>query len=255
MLFRSFHGVDFPYHGSLNIERYYKRYAETLLAVDDSIGRVMAYLRDRKLLDSTLVIYMGDNGFAFGEHGLIDKRTAYEESMRVPLVMQLPDVIKAGSRIEEVVANIDLAPTFLELARLRAPGNMDGQSYLPILKRQKIAWRDALLYEYYWEYAFPQTPTTHALRGDRFKYINYYGLWDINELYDLSTDPLETRNLINDPKHRDVVNRMREQLFGVLEKTGGMSIPLKANRWGQQNLRREDKARPADFPPSLIKKP
>ena len=95
----------------------------------------------------------------------------------------------------------------------------------------------------------------HALRGDRFKYINYYGLWDINELYDLKDDPLESRNLINDPKHKEVVARMREQLFGVLEKTGGMSIPLKANRWGQQNLRHEDKAMPADFPPSLIKKP
>jgi N-acetylglucosamine-6-sulfatase len=169
--------------------------------------------------------------------------------------MQLPAVIKAGSRVEEVVANIDLAPTFLDLARLRIPTNMDGQSYLPILRGEKIAWRDSLLYEYYWEYAFPQTPTTHAIRGDRFKYINYYGLWDINELYDLRNDPLETRNLLNDPQYRDTVNRMREQLFGVMERTDGMSIPLKLNRWGQQNLRREDKAKPAEFPPSLIKKP
>ena len=251
----SWHGVDFAYHKQLDISEYYKRYAETLLAVDEGVGQILELLKKKGLEKNTLVAVMGDNGFAFGEHGLIDKRTAYEESMRVPLVMQLPAVIKPATRIEEVVANIDLAPTFLDLARLRVPSNMDGRSYLPILRGQKIAWRDSLLYEYYWEYAFPQTPTTHAIRGDRFKYINYYGLWDINELYDLRNDPLETRNLLNDPQYRETVNRMRDQLFGVMERTDAMSIPLKANRWGQQNQRREDKAKPADFPPSLIKKP
>jgi N-acetylglucosamine-6-sulfatase len=75
---------------------------------------------------------MGDNGFAFGEHGLIDKRTAYEESMRVPLVMQLPAVLKPNTKVEQVVANIDIAPTFLELAGLKYPANMDGKSYLPL---------------------------------------------------------------------------------------------------------------------------
>jgi len=132
---------------------------------------------------------------------------------------------------------------------------MDGKSYVPILKGEKIAWRDTLLYEYYWEYAFPQTPTTHALRTPQFKYINYYGLWDINELYDLRSDPLELRNLINQPEYRETVSKMREQLFGVMEQTKGMFIPLKPNRWGQQNLRRESKAAPAAFPPALIKKP
>ena len=251
----SWHGVDFAYHKQLDISEYYKRYAETLLAVDEGVGQILELLKKKGLDRNTLVAVMGDNGFAFGEHGLIDKRTAYEESMRVPLVMQLPAVIKPGTRINEVVANIDIAPTFLELARLNVPVDMDGKSYLPILRGDKIDWRDTILYEYYWEYAFPQTPTTHALRGDRFKYINYYGLWDINELYDLQTDPLETRNLINEPQYRETVNRMREQLFGVMQETDAMSIPLKANRWGQQNLRRDDKAEPAKFPPSLIKKP
>lgn len=254
----SWHGVDFPYHweqGELDIGDYYKRYAETLLAVDEGIGKVIELLKEKGVYENTLIAVMGDNGFAFGEHGLIDKRTAYEESMRVPLVMQLPDVIRAGSKIDEVVANIDLAPTFLDLAGLKAPADMDGKSYLPILRGQKIAWRDNLLYEYYWEYAFPQTPTMHALRTDRFKYINYYGIWDINELYDLKADPLEMRNLVFEPEHRATVNKMREQLFGVMERTGGMYIPLKANRWGQQNLRREGKAAPAAFPPRLIKKP
>ncbi|MGD9562878.1 MAG: sulfatase [Pyrinomonadaceae bacterium] len=251
----SWHGVDFPYHSELNISEYYKRYAETLLAVDEGIGQIVEMLKSKGLYENTLIAVMGDNGFAFGEHGLIDKRTAYEESMRVPLVMQLPSMIKPGSRPSEVVANIDIAPTFLELAGLRASPDMDGKSYLPILRGQKIAWRDDLLYEYFWEYAFPQTPTMHALRGPRFKYINYYGLWDINELYDLDADPLESNNLVSDPEHRETVDRMRRELFDVMQRTGGMYIPLKEQRWGQQNLRREDKKKAAEFPPQLVRKP
>ena len=249
----SWHGVDFAYHKDLDISDYYKRYAETLLAVDEGVGQILELLKKKGLDKNTLVAVMGDNGFAFGEHGLIDKRTAYEESMRVPLIMQLPAVIKPGTKVEKVVANIDIAPTLLDLAGIRPAPNMDGKSYLPLLRGQKIAWRESLLYEYYWEYAFPQTPTIHALRTDQFKYINYYGLWDINELYDLRSDPLERRNLINDPSYRGKVNQLRDQLFGVMEKTDAMSIPLKANRWGQQNLRRDDKSKPAPFPPSLIK--
>jgi N-acetylglucosamine-6-sulfatase len=248
----SWHGVDFPYHSELDIAEYYKRYAETLLAVDEGLGEIVELLKQKGLYENTLIAVMGDNGFAFGEHGLIDKRTAYEESMRVPLVMQLPLLIKPGTRVEEVVANIDIAPTLMELAGLAPPKNMDGRSYLPLLKNQKVPWRDDLLYEYYWEYAFPHTPTIHALRGPRFKYINYYGLWDINELYDLQADPLESRNLIAQPEHRQTVEAMRQQLFQTMERTGGMYIPLKPNRWGQQNQRRRDKARPAEFPPQLV---
>lgn len=254
----SWHGVDFPYQweqGPLDIGDYYKRYAETLLAVDDGIGEIIKLLKEKGLYENTLIAVMGDNGFAFGEHGLIDKRTAYEESMRVPLVMQLPSLIKPQSKVEEVVANIDIAPTFLELAGLKTPNNMDGKSYLPLLEGKKIDWRDRIFYEYYWEYAFPHTPTVFALRESRFKYINTYGIWDINELYDLQSDPLESKNLIFDPQYRQTADRMREDLFKIMDKTGGMYIPLKANRWGSQNKRREDKAKPADFPKELIIKP
>jgi N-acetylglucosamine-6-sulfatase len=132
---------------------------------------------------------------------------------------------------------------------------MDGKSYLPILKGKKISWRDSIFYEYYWEYAFPQTPTVFALRGEQFKYINYYGLWDINELYDIKSDPLESKNLIYNPEYRKTVDQMREQLFKTMKETNGMFIPLKENRWGQQNKRRKDKADAADFPPELILDP
>ena len=243
----SWHGVDFPYHSGLDIAEYYRRYAETLLAVDDSVGRVMALLRERGLLDSTIVMFMGDNGFAFGEHGLIDKRTAYEESMRVPLLMA-GGGLPAGAVVDEVVANIDIAPTILEAAG-RKPPVMDGRSFLPLARGQKIPWRDTLLYEYYWERNFPQTPAMHALRGSRYKYIRYYGLWDTDELYDLEADPLETRNLIRDPAHRDTVSRMNADLFKTLGATGGMYIPISPDAGGSQNLRRPDGSRPADFPP------
>jgi N-acetylglucosamine-6-sulfatase len=245
----SWHGVDFPYHSALDIAGYYRRYAETLLAVDEGVGRVMALLRERGLLDSTIVMFMGDNGFAFGEHGLIDKRTAYEASMRVPLLMS-GGGLPAGTRVEEVVANIDIAPTILAAAGLEPPP-MDGRNALPLARGERIPWRDTLLYEYFWERNFPQTPAMHALRGSRYKYIRYYGVWDTDELYDLQNDPLETRNLIQDPSHRDSVTRLNAELFKTLRETGGMYIPLAPDGGNPQNLRRRDGSRAADFPPDF----
>ena len=247
----SWHGVDFPYHSDLDIEQYYRRYAETLLAVDDSVGRIVQLLRDRGLLDSTIIMFMGDNGFAFGEHGLIDKRTAYEESMRVPLLLS-GGGLPAGATVQDVVANIDIGPTILEAAGLREPAGMDGRSFLPLARGQRIPWRDTLLYEYYWERNFPQTPTMHALRGARYKYIRYYGLWDTDELYDLQDDPLETRNLIREPQNRDLVRDLNAQLFKTLAASNGMYVPLAPDRGGSQNLRRRTGSRAADFPPYLF---
>ena len=246
----SWHGVDFPYHSDLDIAEYYRRYAETLLAVDDSMGRIVDHLRSRGLLDSTIVMFMGDNGFAFGEHGLIDKRTAYEASMRVPLLMA-GGGLPAGKSVDEVVANIDIAPTILEAAGLTPPA-VDGRSFLPLTRGERIPWRDTLLYEYYWERNFPHTPAMHALRGARYKYIRYYGLWDTDELYDLQADPLETHNLIRDPGHRDTVTRLNAQLFDTLASTGGMYIPLAPDRGGAQNLRRATGSKAADFPPHFF---
>src|SRR4029077_18572930 len=128
----SWHGVDFPYHSDLDVGDYYKRYAETLLGVDDSVGRVLDALKQRGQLDSTLVVYMGDNGFAFGEHGLIDKRTAYEESMRVPMLARCPDLFGGGRVMKEVVANIDIMPTFLTAAGVEYPAGIPGRNFLPL---------------------------------------------------------------------------------------------------------------------------
>lgn len=251
----SWHGVEFPYHSNLDIEAYYKRYAETLYGVDESVGRVMDYLKKEGLLESTLIIYMGDNGFQFGEHGLIDKRTAYEASMRVPMVAHCPELIKPGTVVNEVVANIDIAPTLLEAAGFAAPGYMDGMSFMPFLTGKTKPWRDGLLYEYYWERNFPHTPTMHALRGDRYKYIHYLGIWDTDELYDLKIDPLETKNLIRDKEHSVIAANMNKQLFELLETTNGMYVPLFSDKGGQMNLRNQDATKAAPFPAYLLRKP
>ncbi len=250
----SWHGVDFPYHSDLNVAEYYKRYCETLLAVDDSVGRLMDLLREQGLLESTLVMYMGDNGFLFGEHGLIDKRNAYEESMRVPLLAHCPDLFSGGTSVEKMVANMDIAPTVLAAAGLRAPESMEGRSFLELAAGKQVPWRDTLLYEYYWERNFPQTPTMHAIRTDRYKYIHYYGIWDIDELYDIQADPLEKHNLIFDEKAKATVAKLNRQMFQGLSETHGMYIPLNADRGRQQNLRRAGGSKPADFPPELIRK-
>jgi len=250
----SWHGVEYPYHSKLDIAEYYQRYAETLCAVDDSVGRVMDWVRSRNELDSTLVIYMGDNGFAFGEHGLIDKRTAYEESMRVPMLLQCPELFGRGKKLNEVVANIDIAPTCLTAAGVKVPDSMQGRSFLDLAQGKKTEWRDGLLYEYYWERNFPQTPTMHAIRSDRYKYIRYQGLWDLDELYDLQNDPLETKNLIDSPEHLQVAREMNRKLFSILDATGGMYIPLNADRaLNQSNLRNGEASKAADFPATVIK--
>lgn len=248
----SYHGVDFPYLSQLDIADYYCAYAETLLAVDESLGQVMEHLARRGILDSTLILYMGDNGFAFGEHGLIDKRTAYEESMRIPMLARCPELFSAGTVVDEVVANIDVAPTLLAAAGLRAPSEMAGMNALPLARGEQTPWRDELLYEYYWERYYPYTPTIHAVRADRYKYIRYHGLWDVDELYDLQTDPLESQNLIFTPGHEALAETLNERLFQMLESTDGMAIPLAHDAVRRNFFRRRDGAEQAPFPPQFF---
>jgi N-acetylglucosamine-6-sulfatase len=175
--------------------------------------------------------------------------------MRVPLLMRCPKIFPAGRALPQVVANIDLAPTFLDIAGVKAPANMDGSSYLPLLQgRANVPWRDGVLYEYYWERDFPQTPTVHALRTEEWKYIRVQGLWDLDELYNLKTDPLETKNLAQDAKYRPIVKKMNGQLFTLLERTGGMQIPLRPDAGGQAALRAPGDKRAADFPDVFIAK-
>ena len=239
----SWHGVVYMYHGQMDFDTFYRRYCETLLSVDESIGRVIKYLEDNNLAEDTLVMYMGDNGFVFGEHGLIDKRHMYEESMRVPFLAWCPGMIKPASVIEELIQNIDIAPTILDVAGLEIPDRMDGKSFLPILQGKKIPWRDSAFYEYYWERNFPHTPTTHGVRTDRYKYIHYHGIWEIDELYDLKNDPEEMKNLIDSPEHQKLIKQLNKRMFDWLEKTDGMLIPLRRDSGGRAVERNPNKIR------------
>jgi arylsulfatase A-like enzyme len=223
----SWHGVDYMYHGTIKFDEFYRRYLETLQAVDESIQQVIEYLEKNNLANNTMVVYMADNGFSFGEHGLIDKRHAYEESMRVPLLVWAPGFVKPTSTVEQVIMNVDIAPTFLDIAGIAKPKNMQGNSFAPLLKGENIPWRNRVFYEYYWEAAYPQTPTIFAIRSDRYKYIYNHGSWDINELYDLQNDPYEMNNLIRDTTLRPVGIALKRELFDWLSQTGGLQIPLK----------------------------
>ena len=222
----SWHGVDYSYHGR-PWEVQVKNYCETLRSVDESIGAVLDCLKEAGLDKHTLVIYMGDNGFAWGEHGLIDKRQFYEESVRVPMLVYAPGLFQGGQAIDNMVQNVDIAPTIMDYLRLPKAGQMVGYSFLPLLKGEKTEWRKRIFYEYYWEHEFPQTPTMHGVRTDRYKYIRYHGVWDTNEFYDLLEDPAEMRNLIDEPGHQALIQQLNHDLYDWLEETNGMSIPLK----------------------------
>ncbi len=220
----SWHGVDFPYMENKDFDQFQRDYYETLMSVDESVGRVQKYLKDHHLAKNTVIMVMGDNGFMFGEHGLIDKRNAYEESIRVPLIAAGPGFDK-GRVVDDVVANIDIAPTILDIANVKAPDNYDGSSFLPLAsgKKPAKARSKSFVYEYFWEYNFPYTPTTFAIRNNHYKYINYYGLWDTEELYDIQNDPHETTNLI-DSKDPDIIKTkvaLRHELFMKLKNKEG----------------------------------
>lgn len=223
----SWHGVDYMYHGDIRFDKFYHLYLETLQAVDESVERMLNWVKEQGLEQNTMVVYMGDNGFSFGEHGLIDKRHAYEESMRVPLLVWAPGMVKPASVVKQMIQNVDIAPTFLEAAGIPIPKQMQGRSFLPLLQGRAIPWRNKIFYEYYWEAAFPQTPTIFSARDNRYKFIYNYGTWDINELYDLEKDPFEMNNLVRDTSHRQKGIELKNELFHWLKETGGLQIPLK----------------------------
>jgi N-acetylglucosamine-6-sulfatase len=223
----SWHGVDYMYHGEMDFDTFYRRYCETFLAVDDSIGRLIETLKKNDLLESTLILYTSDNGFSLGEHGLIDKRQMYEESMRIPLLAHCPELIKPNTKVSAFIQNVDFAPTILEVAGYQAPEDMEGKSFLSLLKGETTPWREAVFYVYYWERPFPQTPTVLGIRTQQYKYMTYHGIWDIDELYDIRNDPEEKENLINQPEHQKLIETLRQRIFDWLEASNGLAIPLR----------------------------
>ena len=192
----TWHGVDGLYNRSMSMDEFTLRYAETMRTVDDSVGRIVATLEEEGMLESTMIIFTSDNGFQFGEHGLIDKRTMYEASIKIPLIVHCPELLEGGQMREQMVLSVDLFPTLMDAAGIPIPESVQGQSYYPILTNADAKGRDAFVYNYFWESSFPQTPTVIGVRTDRYKLMRFHGVYDRDELYDIKADPDEMNNLI-----------------------------------------------------------
>lgn len=234
-------GVNYIFGGRFTFDELYRRYCETLLALDESIGTIRDYLDESGLAESTLLLYTSDHGYSLGENGLIGKQTTYETSLRVPFLAYAPGMIEPETVAEERVSNVDIAPTILEEAGHSVPGYMSGQSFLPALSEGNTPKRKETFHESFWGGA-PNHPTMFAVYRGRYKYIWYYGPVN-NELYDLQSDPLEQHNLIEEGTHEKLFREMHDRLFDWIKANKNIPIPL-------QRSRREGKGkkRPKDEP-------
>ena len=207
--------------------RFVRAYTATIKSVDDSVGRIHAALKQIGELDNTLLIFASDNGMFLGEHGMTDKRTMHEESIRVPLLARYPRLIRPGTTIDRQVLNIDLAPSVLDICGAAPLENIHGTSWKRLLAGDARRWRRSWFYEYNYEKQFPYTPNVRGVRADRWKYVHYPhgdGTPDrhMAELYDLESDPGEANNLINDPNRREIVGRLKRELRRLMKATGAL---------------------------------
>lgn len=190
----------------LRIQQYY----ECLAGVDESVGKIVATLTQKNLLDNTLVIFTSDNGYILGEHNVGDKRLAYEESIRVPLLVRYPKWFAAGTQHEAMALNIDLVPTILDAAGVAATQSLPGISLRKLT--QGAVQRQSFLYEYTADTAVAAIPAMRAIRTYDFKYIRYFDSTAAEELYDMRKDPVEANNLANKTELAPVLHRLRFQL-------------------------------------------
>jgi N-acetylglucosamine-6-sulfatase len=189
-----------------------------LVSVDEGLGLILDALRDTRQLDNTFIVFAGDNGYFNGEHGLGDKRRAYEEGIRIPFLVRYPRLVRAASKPVEMALNIDLAPTVLSLAGVRTPPAMQGRSLLPVVQGKAGKWRDSILTEYFVDPPYPATQKWQSIRTRDWKWIHYPELADADELYDLRDDPGEMRNRISEAALAPVVAGMRADVSKQLAR-------------------------------------
>ncbi len=195
---------------------------EMLLAVDDSLGRILAALERKGILNDTMVVFTSDHGYFYGEHGLNEeRRLAYEETIRVPLVIRYPPLATAGSTPPEMALGLDLAPTLLEAAGLQPGAGIQGRSLVPVLRNEAREWRTSFLIEYFTDTVFPRIRNMGyvAARTSRYRYIRYRELQGMDELYDLDKDPYEETNIIDRPDARETLQKMQGELRRLIEQT------------------------------------
>jgi arylsulfatase A-like enzyme len=201
--------------------------SEMLLAVDESLGRILRMLEEMNILDNTFILFTSDNGYFYGEHGLsLERRLPYEESVKTPLLIRYPPLVKATTRISDFVLSVDYAPTALMLGGAQIGKHIQGQSIIPLLEGKNENWRNSFLMEYYsYENPMPWLIDTDykAIRTERYKYIHWYKHENKNELYDLLHDPFEMKNLVNEKNMQDIRKEMEQKLIIEIGKVFGLS--------------------------------
>ncbi len=223
---------------------YLRRYIACIKAVDDNVGRLMEYLESEGLTDNTLVIYTSDQGFFLGEHGWYDKRFMYEPCLTTPLIVRYPNHVQKGEVNNDLVLNVDYAPTMLDYAGVKIPSNMQGKSFRPILAGSTPKnWRKSMYYRYYMHLAHHWVPAHYGVRDGRFTLIRYTGSPTITkngkeiymrgsvkkptppewEMFDRQKDPHQVRNIVNDPAYADEVARLKALLEKKKKEVGDMA--------------------------------
>lgn len=203
-----------------SLEELVKDYYAGLVDVDENIGRVVNWLEQTRQLDDTVLLHSSDHGFFLGEWRMYDKRFMHEPSIRVPTMIRYPKEFKAGTKVDEMVLNLDIAPTLLELAGVEVPANMQGKSMVKLAKGDAAGWRKDWLYEYY-EYPESQKVRPHkGVRTERYKLIHYYLPPEEFELYDLQNDPGETKNLYGTPGAAELTKQLKSRLAELRKETG-----------------------------------
>ena len=198
-------------------QRYVKNYLRCIDAVDDGVGRLLDYLDESGLSKNTIVVYSSDQGFYLGEHGWYDKRWMFEESLKMPLVVRWPGIISAGSKCDQLVQNIDYAPTFLDAAGVKIPDEVQGESIRRLFASKKPAWREAIYYHYYEGGGEHNVPRHEGVRTERYKLIHFYDNQEFN-LFDLQTDPNEMQSLHLDHDRAELLATMKKKLAQLRTK-------------------------------------
>jgi N-acetylglucosamine-6-sulfatase len=223
---KTWHGIDGPLYEIYDYTKFVRAYLGTILSVDDSVGAVYDALRATGELDNTVLLFTSDNGFLLGEHGRIDKRCMYEESIRIPMVVRYPELVREPRTVSQMVLNADLAPSLLDLCGARPLPRVHGLSWKRLVQGDPSGWRKSWYYEYNFEAQFPYTPNVRGVRTDEWKFVHYpngdgsdqYAA----ELYDLVTDPRETRNLVPERAYASVAGALRAELDRLKVETGGL---------------------------------
>jgi len=240
----TWHGIYGPIYGfretfpdrsdaaAEDFDAFVRSYTASIKSIDDSVGRIRSALDSLGVLENTLIVFAGDNGMFLGEYGMTDKRAMHEPSIRVPLIVRYPGLVRPGTVVEQQVLNIDLAPSIIEICGAEPLGDIHGESWVRLLRGDVEGWRTSWYYEYNYEKQFPFTPNVRGVRTDRWKFSRSpHSSADARapidrhraELYDLESDPDERFNLIDEPSHAETVRSLRAELDRLVDAHGGRS--------------------------------